>query len=541
MSIASDAFRLTSGMHGDEMAYKQQVQALSAAMNELQYDPQQKKYVPMANSNKEQNYMFNQAQNEEFKMLQAELEKQRQELASLQNRQVAQTQSNALYDSVKTGNYNRLNQLIGEDPRTKQMFNSLGVQSVQALDFGNTSHLQALRQSGLEPQVVNNLTERAKALMAQGKDWREDNELRTISVAWPVAQGVDNSLSITSFPDFAASIRLDKQLDSQEKANDINSFIARAMQAKQGVTSQMVTNSEQAGINTNKANVMLNEDKERFLNENPDKYLYDYKNANSYIPAAIRNDVYTNDKITSIMTEGGGVQDLWEVDTDKLTGTNRVNFARMAQEDSKNIKPEEMNAMFTISAAADKLNAKNLSTITGVVDATVTSALDALGVDLTDEKLVQSSNYNLIRNSIVRAAFGTQVTGGELTALKKQLGDEFKGDATVRVKMAETLDNIAAKYEGYKHSAPAYYAAVMAKRVEQLKAVASDLRGNDAKSDTKTFADGEYKKNKNGTYTKVDKQSESSNVISVGSIVDGYRFKGGDYRDENNWEMVNEN
>ena len=70
--------------------------------------------------------------------------------------------------------------------------------------------------------------------------------------------------------------------------------------------------------------------------------------------------------------------------------------------------------------------------------------------DLPDEVLTQSANYNIIKNTIIRAAMGKQVTGIEMGSIKAQLGTEFRADKTVRVKMAETLDNLVAKYDSYK-------------------------------------------------------------------------------------------
>jgi len=244
-------------------------------------------------------------------------------------------------------------------------------------------------------------------------------------------------------------------------------------------------------------------------------------------PASVKTAQY-NQGVVNTLKQESKVDNLYDVDYNKLSPNNRTRFDDLVKEDAKNIKPEERDALSTLQAASEKLNVEDLKNTTGIVDATFNKLLDTLGMDLPDEELVQSANYNLIKNSIVRASMGTQVTGNELERMTAQLGTEFKSDKTVRIKMAETLDNLVAKYEGYKSVAPAFYARVMKDKVDNMKTVSDYLRSPEkGKGSDKT--------------TKIE-----TTKYKVGQIVTDdtdnskWKFLGGDMSDKKNWKKVEE-
>lgn len=193
-------------------------------------------------------------------------------------------------------------------------------------------------------------------------------------------------------------------------------------------------------------------------------------------PSAITVDKYKTAQINAI-NEEAGVSNLYDVDVNKLKGINKTNMMRMAKEEAdKTDIREEVKAMASLDTAAKKLDVDTLSKSTGIVDATVKEAMDTLGMDLDDDVLKNSSNYNLIVNSFIKASMGSQVTGNELDRVKKQLGTEFKADNTVKIKLAETLENAANSYSSYKTIAPALYATEIRGRVNSLLEVANYLR-----------------------------------------------------------------
>ena len=246
------------------------------------------------------------------------------------------------------------------------------------------------------------------------------------------------------------------------------------------------------------------------------------------IPASIKTKQY-NEGVVNTIKDEAKVENLYDVDYTMLSKENKTRFDDMVKADAKNIKPEEYDALTTLQSAADKLNVDDLKDTTGIVDATFNKILDTLGMDLPDNELVQSANYNLIKNAIVKAAMGSQVTGNELERMTAQLGTEFKADKTVRIKMAETLDNLVAKYEGYKTIAPALYARSMKNNVNNMKTISNYLRNPE--------------RGKGGT-TKTE-QTTSTSQYKIGQVVTNtkdntkWQFLGGDASNKNNWKKVN--
>ena len=577
--IAEMMFKKTSGQYDDEMAYKQRVQKYAEAVSQLQYNEQTGSFDYLPGSDLALKGQYNKAQGQVFDEVLGELGMLNQKVRGLENETVATKQSNAILDTINGQDYESLNQLIGTDERTKQMFNNLGVQSVQMADFTNPKHIEAFRATGANPEVVDALVQRAQAARAGGST---DTQLMDISKAWPVVQGLDNKLSVASLPEFVGATGLEKRVGTQEKANVIRDFIARSYQAMNGVTNEVVNakntlateQANQAGIQTQTAQLTF-EDMQNYLASNPNATLAEYASAKkgsanktafekevdfmrenygeevalAYVkkkasgadttPAAIKAEEHNLETTQSILDESGA-RNVYDVDVGKLTGNNRLRFQAMVKEESKNIKPDEYSALYTLQAAAEKLNVDDLATTTGIADATINQVFDRLGLDLPDATLVQSANYNLIKNSIIKAAMGSQVTGNELERMTAQLGTEFRADKTVRVKMAETLDNLVAKYEGYKDVAPAFYAASLRPRVESMKAISNSLKGEgekEAKSNTKVIGGVNHTKEGN-KWVPVKNETTQPKVVKAGDVVNGYTFLGGDPKDKNNWKKA---
>ena len=241
----------------------------------------------------------------------------------------------------------------------------------------------------------------------------------------------------------------------------------------------------------------------------------------------MKNEKYNVGVINTIKQEAG-VQDMWDVDYTKLSPDSRTRFDKLVQEDRKYIKAEELEGLASFEAAANKLNVEDLAKTTGIADAAFNSVLDRLGLDLPDETLVQSANYNIIKNTIIKAAMGSQVTGNELERMKAQLGTEFRADKTVRVKMAETLDNLVAKYDSYKVSAPHIYARLMKDKVNNMKEISNYLRNPDAKPKVEGATEPTQPTQTGGQGTKV----------KVGQIVNGYQYIGGEANNPKSWKKV---
>ena len=557
--IAELAFMKASGMYDEDRAYKERVQKYHEAASQLQYNEQTGSFGYLPGSDLALRGQFNQAQGDVFNQLLGELNMVKQEVQQVQNTNLIGKQSNAVYDAITGQDFETLNNLIGTDERTGQMFQKLGVQAVHKFDPSNRLHVEALRQSGANPNVVEKIV--------SGQIPQDQMDL--ISKAWPIVQGPDNKLSLASLPEFIGMTKMDSQMGSSKRGRQVRDFIARSYNALQGLTDEDVNNRINAGaikniagaIDTDTSALKL-EDMQNFLANNPNATLADYMStvsskkpasslsalekeaeyirsqygddaAEAYInkkitrpdntPASIKSEQYKVESLNAIKQESG-VENMYDVDYSKLTPDNKTRFDLMVQDDTKRIKPEELDALTTLEAAASKLNVEDLKATTGIVDASFNSVFDRLGLDLPDEVLTQSANYNLIKNSIVRAAMGSQVTGNELERMKAQLGTEFRADKTVRIKMAETLDNLAAKYEKYKATAPALYARVMKNQVNSMKSISGYLKDPEGKSKQTTDSAAQ--------------PNQKKVTFKVGQEVNGYQFLGGDDTNPKNWKKV---
>lgn len=579
-------FMKTSGMYDDERALKERVQSYHEAVSELQWNPETKQYGYLSGSDKALKGTYNSAMEQEFNNMFGVVNNLSQQVQQLQNDKTAGTQANAIMDAITGTDYGSLNTLIGEDEKTAQMFKSLGAQSVSNADFTNPKHMDAYKQAGINPDVVDALVQRAMQAKEEGREWNQDEELAAISKAWPVVQGVDNKLSAASLPEFIGATAMQKRLGSSERAAQMRDFIARSYKAIQGVSDEVFNaqnilaqqTAEQAKIKSQVDQVSL-DDMQNFLNSNPNASLADYigkksssgsgaekktamqqnyeyiletqgeEAANAYLnkaafgadtsPAAVKQERHDLETMAELTSEAG-VDSIYNINYSKLKPDSQRKMEYLAQKQAKDIKKEELNSLFELENAANKLNSKDLAATTGIADATFNHILDTLGLDLPDKVLVQSSNYNLIKNSITRAAMGTQVTGGELKRITAQLGNEFKADKTVRIKMAETLDNLAAKFEQYKYSAPAYYAVAMKPRVENLSTMSAELRG-DTSEGTKsiTTAGGKsYEKQGNKLVQTSVGSYEDTGAVKKGDVINGMKFLGGAANDKDNWVKV---
>lgn len=563
-------FMKTSGMYDDERAFKERVQSYHEAVSELQWNPETKQYGYLAGSDKALKGTYNSAMEQEFNNMFGVVNNLSQQVQQLQNDKTAGTQANAIMDAITGTDYGSLNTLIGEDEKTAQMFKSLGAQSVSNADFTNPKHMDAYKQAGINPDVVEALVQRAMQAKEEGREWNQDEELAAISKAWPIVQGVDNKLSAASLPEFIGATAMQKRLGSSERAAQMRDFIARSYKAMQGVSDEVFNaqnilaqqTAEQAKIKSQADQVSLDyigkesssgsgAEKKTAMQQNYETILaiQGEEAANAYLnkaafgadtsPAAVKQERHDLETMAELTSEAG-VDSIYNIDYNKLKPDSQRKMEYLAQKQAKDIKKEELNSLFELENAANKLNSKDLAATTGIADATFNHILDTLGLDLPDKVLVQSSNYNLIKNSIIRAAFSTQVTGGELKRMTAQLGNEYKADKTVRIKMAETLDSLAAKFEQYKYSAPAYYAVAMKPRVENLSAMSAELRG-DTSEGTKsiTTAGGKsYEKQGNKLVQTSVGSYEDTGAVKKGDVINGMKFLGGAANDKDNWVKV---
>lgn len=538
-------YALGGGYESDREDKRKAIQ-LQAAQQGMQFDEQGN--LGYMQGSKED------LQAQEFSMV-------KQQLQELESRYIKQDTWQSLEAGLKDGNYSQFNSFLSSSPKVRDMYTQMGVQSVETFDPYNPEHLQAYQKSGFNPDVISYLTQaRDGQIEGMGPD-EVRSVAKSLGVAYPLVRGTDNSFSVAPINDFVASTNLLKEAKSSEQRNLFFDTIAQGQNAIKGLTSRAYEASlQKQELENQKSNIegqteqLKLTDMQTYLEQNPGSSLADYmatmkaksmkaesksameketeyirenygdEAAQEYVnkklrvtdttPASIKTKKYDENIVNTIKSESN-TEDLFDVDYTKLSTENKTRFDELVKEDAKNIKPEEYDALSTLQAAANKLNTEDLKNTTGIVDASFNKIFDTLGMDLPTNELVQSANYNLIKNAIVKAAMGSQVTGNELERMTAQLGTEFKADKTVRIKMAETLDNLVAKYEGYKTKAPAFYARAMKDKVENMTKVSKYLKN----------PDGEPK-------------TTSTKVVKTGQVVNGYQYLGGDTKDKKNWKKV---
>lgn len=535
-----------AGGYADDRETKRKAVQLQAAQQGMQFDD--KGNLGYMQGSKED------LQAQEFSMV-------KQQLQELESRYIKQDTWQSLEAGLKDGNYSQFNSFLSSSPKVRDMYAQMGVQSVETFDPYNPEHLQAYQKSGFNPDVISYLTQaRDGQIEGMGPD-EVRNVAKSLGVAYPLVRGIDNSFSVAPINDFVASTNLLKEAKSSEQRKLFFDTIAQGQNAIKGLTSRAYEASlQKQELENQKSNIegqteqLKLTDMQIYLEQNPGSSLADYmatmkaksmkaesksameketeyirenygdEAAQEYVnkklrvtdttPAAIKTKKYDENIVNTIKSESN-TEDLFDVDYTKLSKENKTRFDELVKEDAKNIKPEEYDALSTLQAAANKLNTEDLKNTTGIVDASFNKIFDTLGMDLPTNELVQSANYNLIKNAIVKAAMGSQVTGNELERMTAQLGTEFKADKTVRIKMAETLDNLVAKYEGYKTKAPAFYARAIKDKVENMTKVSK------------------YLKNPEG-----EPKTTSTKVVKTGQVVNGYQYLGGDTKDKKNWKKV---
>ena len=169
--------------------------------------------------------------------------------------------------------------------------------------------------------------------------------------------------------------------------------------------------------------------------------------------------------------EQTGAKENWDIDINKLAPKDKTKLQLMAQKEKKDIKDDIADQLPVLSTAASKLNVKDLANTTGIVDATVMETMDRLGIDLGSDVYVQSSNYNTIKNGMLKAAYGSQISQADRDSITDQLGSVYRSDVGVRTKLVQNLDTTIAKYESYKNTHPAYFAVNMREPLETLKQI----------------------------------------------------------------------
>ena len=296
-----------------------------------------------------------------------------------------------------------------------------------------------------------------------------------------------------------------------------NHYKVQQQKMNLSLTGHQINNAKlTTSINQNKlkeSNLEL-EDMVNWLENNPDKTITDYKNlgkGSTFAPSSLEKDLtfikeqlangeitqeeydilktnLTNkhsgvtptakqkenkEKLTNLedFKEKTGAKENWDIDVNKLDSADKTKMQMMAKEERKDIPKDFADSLPVLTTAANKLNVKDLAKTTGIVDASVMQLMDKTGIDLDSDVYKQSSNYNIIKNAMLKSAYGSQISQADRDSITDQLGSIYRSDVGVRTKLVENIDTLIAKYDSYKTTHPAYYAVNMKGAVDTLTQV----------------------------------------------------------------------
>lgn len=136
------------------------------------------------------------------------------ELQALKSKDIYNRTAQVVDASLKDGKYEDAWNSFLSDPSVKGLYQGMNVQSVQTFNPANEAHVRAYRQSGMPEEVLNYLlkgadtnivpaNENGQVVLNEQKVTPED--LKAIAMAYPLVQGLDNSIRVQPLGDFMAS------------------------------------------------------------------------------------------------------------------------------------------------------------------------------------------------------------------------------------------------------------------------------------------------------------------------------------------------
>lgn len=136
------------------------------------------------------------------------------ELQALKSKDIYNRTAQVVDASLRDGKYEDAWNSFLSDPSVKGLYQGMNVQSVQTFNPYNEAHVRAYRQSGMPEEVLNYLlkgtgadivptNENGQAVLNEQKVTPED--LKAIAMAYPLVQGLDNSIRVQPLGDFMAS------------------------------------------------------------------------------------------------------------------------------------------------------------------------------------------------------------------------------------------------------------------------------------------------------------------------------------------------
>ena len=475
----------------DGLVRRQQVQLQSAMFN------QQMQFNQINQGMRMQQH---QTQQEQSRLA---IESMQAKLTEYENQLAKRDAFDAMRAFEYTGDASLLNS-ANQNPKIKALLASKGIAKFHNLDYMGADKLNEF-----------GITE----------DMRKDPAKRLVLVTT-----VDGDTKVMDAMAMYATTGFLNEIGDIKQKEIENHYKVQQQKMNLSLTRHQINNAQlTTSINQNKLteSTLELEDMVSWLENNPDKTITDYKNlgkGSTFAPSSLEKDLtyikemlntgeitqeeydtlkanLTNkhsgmtptagqkeskEKVANFESfkEQTGAKENWDIDINKLAPKDKTKLQLMAQKEKKDIKDDIADQLPVLSTAASKLNVKDLANTTGIVDATVMETMDRLGIDLGSDVYVQSANYNTIKNGMLKAAYGSQISQADRDSITDQLGSVYRSDVGVRTKLVQNLDTAIAKYESYKNTHPAYFAVNMREPLKTLKQIRNsfdvDVKGSAA-------------------------------------------------------------
>lgn len=462
----------------DGMVRRQQIQQQSAMFN------QQMQFNQMSMGMKMQQH---QTMQEQSKLM---IESMQAKLSEYENQLAKRDAFDAMRAFEHTGDASLLNS-ASNNPKVKNLLVSKGIAKFHNLDYMGKDKLA---EYGITDEMIKDPSKRLVLVTTVNGDTK-----------------VMDAMAMYATTGFLNEIGEIKQKEIE------NHYKVQQQKMNLSLTGHQINNAQlTTSINQNKLTesnlelgYMIN-----WLENNPDKTITDYKNlgkGSTFAPSSLEKDLtfikeqlangeitqeeydtlktnLTNkhsgvtptakqkenkEKLTNLedFKEKTGAKENWDIDINKLDSADKTKLQMMAKEERKDIPKDFADSLPVLTTAANKLNVKDLAKTTGIVDASVMQLMDKTGIDLDSDVYKQSSNYNIIKNAMLKSAYGSQISQADRDSITDQLGSIYRSDVGVRTKLVENIDTLIAKYDSYKTTHPAYYAVNMKGAVDTLTQV----------------------------------------------------------------------
>lgn len=522
------------GIDPDRKVIQDRAMKLQEAQAGLEYDPNTGQYKPRAGTQASLNEQV--------------VSQLQQDLNDLRKKLVINDQIETIDSAISTGSYDSLNRLIAKDPTTQKMFrDELGVQAIYTTDFKNPKHLDAMKQAGINPEVV--------AYLAKGVEEGtiSQEEVNAISKAWPVVQTVDNRFTVASLPEFIGATGMLQQMKSEEKVKKWQDFTAMAYKSLEGVTSRAYqANIANIEAQTAATTTKTMEDQislgllEKWVEDNPNASVKEFLEMQAKAKASAEKskgmsptDVLSMMKLQEAEVENVTVQNTDEVlsqlDSDSNTiavggyAVNKYKAAKALQGDAKPGTEDTnyIDGLYDASKQMQGLYKKFESVDRNAITTGMDKVSKILGVEwaskTADEQIKDLNRIQIdaeLRTIIagyIKTMSGAAVTNEERqlfydTILGGNWSNKDEAMATMRGFISSVNNTLSSRLDGYKDRFPSTYL----REKDRLKKVMEFKEGEKPSGDTQAV----------------------SKVPQPGAVVNGYQFKGGNPKDPNNWIKV---